>query len=107
MSKYRFKESSIYIDGTDIPKNILNIKDSKFIHALEKKLLDNSYIFFNIKALVGCSPRLHRSNVNPFGFDGVFMGKHPTDIYLNFKSLSANLFFMSILLNGTLGNVPL
>jgi len=47
MSKYRLKESSIYIDGTDIPKNRLNIEDSKFIHALEKKLLDNAYIKFS------------------------------------------------------------
>lgn len=43
MSKYRLKESSIYIDGTDIPKNRFNIQDSKFIHILEKKLLDSSY----------------------------------------------------------------
>ena len=47
MSKYRLKESSIYIDGTDIPKNRLNIEDSKFIHTLEKKLLDNSYDKFS------------------------------------------------------------
>ena len=30
-----------------------------------------------------------------------------TNMFLGLKSLSANLFFMSILLNGTLGNVPL
>jgi len=42
--KYHFNQSSIYIDGTDVPKNKKNIKDSKFIHALEKKLLDNAYL---------------------------------------------------------------
>ena len=47
MSKYRLKESSIYIEGTDIPKNRFNIKDSKFIHTLEKKLLDASYKKFS------------------------------------------------------------
>ena len=47
MSKYRLKESSIYIEGTDIPKNKLGIKSSKFIHTLEKKLLDNAYDKFS------------------------------------------------------------
>jgi len=47
MFKYRLKESSIYIEGTDIPKNRFNIKDSKFIHTLEKKLLDASYKKFS------------------------------------------------------------
>ena len=50
---------------------------------------------FEIKALVGCSPRLHRFNVCLFGFDGVVRGLHPTDIY-----------FVPILLNGALGNAP-
>ena len=49
MSKYRLKESSIYIEGTDIPKNKLDIKSSKFIHALEKKLLDNAYNKFSLE----------------------------------------------------------
>ncbi len=34
------------MDGTDIPYNKLDIKDSKFLHALEKKLLDASYAKF-------------------------------------------------------------
>jgi cell filamentation protein len=42
--KYRFNHSSIYIDDTDVPKNKKNIKDTKFIHTLEKKLLDNAYL---------------------------------------------------------------
>lgn len=47
MSKYRLKNSSIYIDGTDIPQNKLQIHDSAFIHVLEKKLLDASYAKFS------------------------------------------------------------
>jgi cell filamentation protein len=43
MSKYQTKTSSIYIDGTSIPKNRFNSTDPKFIHTLEKKLLDSSY----------------------------------------------------------------
>jgi len=49
MSKYRIKDSSIYIEGTDIPKNRFDIEDSKFIHTLEKKLLDASYKDFSSK----------------------------------------------------------
>jgi cell filamentation protein len=45
--KYQLKESWIYIEGTDIPKNKLEITDSKFIHALEKKLLDKAYKKFS------------------------------------------------------------
>ncbi len=47
MSKYRFKNSSIYIDGTDIPQNKLQINDAAFIHVLEKNLLDASYEKFS------------------------------------------------------------
>jgi len=39
MSKYRFSHSSIYIDGTDIPQNKLNIKSSEEIHEVENFLL--------------------------------------------------------------------
>ena len=47
MSKYRLKNSSIYIDGTDIPQNKLQINDAAFIHVLEKNLLDDSYEKFS------------------------------------------------------------
>ena len=47
MSKYRLKKSSIYIDGTDIPKNRFNLTDAKFVYTLEKKLLDESYRKFS------------------------------------------------------------
>ena len=43
MLKYQIKPSSIYIEGTNIPRNRFNSTDAKFIHTLEKKLLDNAY----------------------------------------------------------------
>ena len=49
MSKYQTKISSIYIDGTSIPQNRFNSTDPKFIHTLEKKLLDSSYEKFTLK----------------------------------------------------------
>jgi len=45
--KYQFNKSSIYIDGTDIPKNRFGIKDANFIHTLEKKLLHKAYSKFS------------------------------------------------------------
>lgn len=45
-SKYKVQSSSIYIDGTDVPKNKLNIKDSTQIHELEKELLTEAYQVF-------------------------------------------------------------
>ncbi len=39
MSKYRFNHSSIYIEGTDIPHNKLNITTSEDIHEAENILL--------------------------------------------------------------------
>jgi cell filamentation protein len=43
MSKYRLSQSSIYIDGTSVPRNKLNSSDAKFIATIEKKLLFNTY----------------------------------------------------------------
>ena len=45
-SKYHFKDSSLYIKGTDIPQNRYNITDSKIIHELEKELLKEAYTVF-------------------------------------------------------------
>jgi len=45
--KYRLSKSSIYIDGTDVPKNKKNIKDAKLIYTIEKKFLDKAYIKFS------------------------------------------------------------
>lgn len=47
-SKYKVQSSEIYIKGTDVPKNRLNIVDSIQIHELEKELLIEAYeIFYN------------------------------------------------------------
>lgn len=43
MSKYRLSQSSIYIDGTSVPKNKFNNSDAKFIVTIEKKLLIHAY----------------------------------------------------------------
>ena len=43
MSKYRFSHNSIYIDGTDIPKNKLDINNSIDIHEAENILLEQAY----------------------------------------------------------------
>jgi cell filamentation protein len=45
--KYRFNKSSIYIEGTNIPRNKQHITDAKFLHTLENKLLDQSYAYFS------------------------------------------------------------
>ncbi len=47
MSKYHFKESSIYIEGTDIPINRLNIVDDNEIHELENRLLEEAYLILS------------------------------------------------------------
>jgi len=44
VSKYRSSHSSIYIDGTDIPKNKLAITNSIDIHEIENMLLEQAYI---------------------------------------------------------------
>ena len=45
--KYRLSKSSIYIEGTNVPKNKKNIKDAKLIYTIEKKFLDKAYIKFS------------------------------------------------------------
>ena len=67
MSKYRLSNSSIYIDGTNIPKNKFNITDAKFLTTLEKNLLDESYMKYsselNSKTIFNESFNIH-SNEN-------------------------------------------
>ncbi len=46
MSKYRFKNSSIYYDGTSIPRNKLTIQNAEEIHELENSLIEQSYDAF-------------------------------------------------------------
>jgi cell filamentation protein len=45
-SKYQLKNSSIYIEGTDVPKNKLYITSSEEIHELERELLTEAYTLF-------------------------------------------------------------
>jgi len=47
MSKYQLDSSPIYIDGTDIPKNKLDITDSALIHEIEYNLLAQAYEQFS------------------------------------------------------------
>lgn len=47
--KYQLSKSWVYIEGTDIPENKLDIKDSTFIHTLEKKFLDKAYHKFSFE----------------------------------------------------------
>jgi len=47
MSKYQLDNSPIYIDGTDIPKNKLDIIDSELIHEIEHNLLTQAYEQFS------------------------------------------------------------
>jgi len=43
MSKYQLDDSSIYIDGSDVPKNKLDITDPAIIHEVENNLLLQAY----------------------------------------------------------------
>ena len=45
--KYQLSKSWVYIEGTDIPQNKLDITDSAFIHTVEKNLLDKAYHKFS------------------------------------------------------------
>jgi cell filamentation protein len=45
-SKYQLKDSSLYIEGTDVPKNKLHITSSEEIHELERELIAEAYVTF-------------------------------------------------------------
>jgi cell filamentation protein len=47
MSKYQLNDSPIYIDGSDIPKNKLDITSSELIHEIENNLLIEAYEKFS------------------------------------------------------------
>jgi cell filamentation protein len=47
MSKYQLKDSHIYIDGTDIPKNKLGVTDADVLHDIENSLLADAYEYFS------------------------------------------------------------
>jgi cell filamentation protein len=44
MSKYQFKESDIYLPGTDIPHNRMDITDPDILHAVESELLQSAFL---------------------------------------------------------------
>lgn len=46
MSKYQFRESDIYLPGTDIPKNLPGITDPVILHQVEETLLQQAYRVF-------------------------------------------------------------
>lgn len=46
MSKYRFKNSSIYMGDSDLPHNKLSITDPLELHAIENELLIQAYELF-------------------------------------------------------------
>jgi cell filamentation protein len=46
MGKYSCKKKDLYYKGTDIPINLLGIKDQDRLHEIEHKLLSESYLHF-------------------------------------------------------------
>ena len=45
-SKYQLNNSLIYLPGTSIPKNKLNISNPVELHELERTLLEEAYSIF-------------------------------------------------------------
>ena len=43
MSKYRLENSPIYLEGSDVPINKLDINDPELLHAIENALLIQAY----------------------------------------------------------------
>jgi cell filamentation protein len=46
MSKYRLDKSPIYLEGSEVPKNKLGIKEAELIHEIENNLLLQAYEHF-------------------------------------------------------------
>lgn len=46
MSRYQFRESDIYLPGTDIPRNHLGITEPDLLHEIEESLLQQAYQVF-------------------------------------------------------------
>ena len=46
MSTYHFRESDIYLPGTEIPANRLGITDPELLHEIEQLLLEEAYRLF-------------------------------------------------------------
>ena len=47
MSKYQLDDSPIYIDGSDVPKNKLDVVEPELIHEIENNLLVQAYEKFS------------------------------------------------------------
>ncbi len=63
MSKYQFRESDIYLPGTDIPKNRLGITEAELLHEIEEALLQQAYQIFIAELQAGT--RLTKPTSNP------------------------------------------
>jgi cell filamentation protein len=46
VSKYQFRQSDIYLPGTDLPVNRLDIRDAELLQAVEAQLLEQAYLLF-------------------------------------------------------------
>ncbi len=46
MSKYQFRQSDIYLPGTDLPVNRLGVTDADLLHEIEAQLLQQAYARF-------------------------------------------------------------
>jgi len=46
VSKYQFRQSDIYLPGTDLPINRLSIEDADLLQAIEAQLLQQAYAVF-------------------------------------------------------------
>lgn len=44
MTKYQFRESDIYLPGTDVPVNLLGIEEPEILHVIEAELLERAYV---------------------------------------------------------------
>ena len=45
-SKYRLDNNRLYYEGSDVPRNRFDIRESVTIHEIEKELLEEAYIIF-------------------------------------------------------------
>ncbi|MBN9339994.1 MAG: hypothetical protein ABT02_07550 [Comamonadaceae bacterium SCN 68-20] len=46
MSKYQYRQSDIYLPGTELPVNRLGIEDAVLLHEIEARLLEQAYATF-------------------------------------------------------------
>lgn len=53
MSRYQFRESDIYLAGTEIPRNHLGITEADLLHEIEESLLRQAYQVFTAELQPG------------------------------------------------------